>query len=412
MPAEPEAQSASAAGWRERLSLLGDSNFRKVWLAGAIYGTVRWLDMLAVGVFTYEVTGSPMLVAVMVFLRLLPLILMGSIVGVVAERFDRRRLLLGGLVLLSVVCAILFLLALSGYITLWQVGVGAVANGLLFSADFAIRRMLLGEVAGMRRLGAAMGLDSATNNATRMAGPLLGGVVYQAVGLVGTYLVGFVLSALAAFLIAKLSADPSAPPARTSSLLADIIEGLRYIRSNRVVMAVLVITVLMNFFAFPFLGMIPVIGKDVLHLEPSLIGVLAAADGCGALFGAIVVTVFAQSMYYRRIFVIGSTIVLVAVFVFSLSGVFGLSVSVLLIGGLGLAGFGTMQSTLIFVETPASIRGRVLGILTMCIGTMPLGMLSVGYLADWIGAARAISVMTLCGMMALMAVLVHWREMR
>ena len=114
MPAEPEAQSASAAGWRERLSLLGDSNFRKVWLAGAIYGTVRWPDMLAVGVFTYEVTGSPMLVAVMVFLRLLPLILMGSIVGVVAERFNRRRLLLGGLVLLSVVCAILFLLALSG----------------------------------------------------------------------------------------------------------------------------------------------------------------------------------------------------------------------------------------------------------------------------------------------------------
>jgi predicted MFS family arabinose efflux permease len=376
--AESAAQSANAAGWRERLSLLSDSNFRKVWLAGAIYGTVRWLDMLAVGVFTYEVTGSPMLVAMMVFLRLLPLILMGSIIGVVAERFNRRRLLLGGLVFLSIVCAILFLLALTGYITLWQVGVGAVVNGFLFSADFAIRRMLLGEVAGMRRLGAAMGLDSATNNATRMVGPLLGGVVYQAVGLEGTYLVGFVLSALAAFLISRLSVDSSAPPIRTSSLLADIIEGLRYIRSNRVVMAVLVITVLMNFFAFPFLGMIPVIGKDILHLEPSLIGVLAAADGCGALFGAIVVTVFAQSVYYRRIFVIGSAIVLVAVFVFSLSGVFGLSVSVLLIGGLGLAGFGTMQSTLIFVETPASIRGRVLGILTMCIGTMPIGMLVVG----------------------------------
>ncbi len=168
MSAEPAAQSVSATGWRERLSLLSDSNFRKVWLAGAIYGTVRWLDMLAVGVFTYEVTESPMLVAVMVFLRLLPLILMGSIVGAIAERFNRRRLLLGGLVFLSIVCAILFLLALTGYITLWQVGVGAVVNGFLFSADFAIRRMLLGEVAGMRRLGAAMGLDSATNNATRM----------------------------------------------------------------------------------------------------------------------------------------------------------------------------------------------------------------------------------------------------
>ena len=412
MPAEPAAQSTSPAGWRERLSLLRESNFRKVWLAGAIYGTVRWLDMLAVGVFTYEVTGSPMLVAVMVFLRLLPLILMGSVVGALAERFNRRRLLLAGLVFLSVVCAVLFLLALTGYITLWQVGVGAVVNGFLFSADLAIRRMLLGEVAGMRRLGTAMGLDSATNNATRMAGPLLGGVVYQAVGLEGTYLVGFVLAVLAAILIAKLKIDPTAPPVRTSSLLTDIIEGLRYIRSNRVVMAVLVITVLMNFFAFPFLGMIPVIGKDILHLEPSLIGVLAAADGCGALFGAIIVAVFAQSVYYRRIFVIGSAIVLVAVFVFSLSQEFGLSISVLLIGGLGLAGFGTMQSTLIFVETPASIRGRVLGILTMCIGTMPIGMLAVGLIADWIGAARAISVMTLCGMAVLAAVLVHWREMR
>ena len=101
MSAEPAAQSVGATGWRERLSLLSDSNFRKVWLAGAIYGTVRWLDMLAVGVFTYEVTESPMLVAVMVFLRLLPLILMGSIVGVIAERFNRRRLLLGGLVSVS-----------------------------------------------------------------------------------------------------------------------------------------------------------------------------------------------------------------------------------------------------------------------------------------------------------------------
>ncbi|MCH2493997.1 MAG: MFS transporter, partial [Gammaproteobacteria bacterium] len=349
---------------------------------------------------------------VMVFLRLLPLILMGSVVGALAERFNRRRLLLAGVVFVSVVCAVLFLLALPGYITLWQVGVGAVVNGFLFSADLAIRRMLLGEVAGMRRLGAAMGLDSATNNATRMAGPLLGGVVYQAVGLEGTYLVGFVLAVLAAILIAKLTVDPTAPPVRTSSLLTDIIEGLRYIRSNRVVMAVLVITVLMNFFAFPFLGMIPVIGKDILHLEPSLIGVLAAADGCGALFGAIIVAVFAQSVYYRRIFVIGSAIVLVAVFVFSLSREFGLSISVLLIGGLGLAGFGTMQSTLIFVETPAAIRGRVLGVLTMCIGTMPIGMLAVGLIADWIGAARAISVMTVCGMAALIAVLVRWREMR
>lgn len=412
MPAESSAQPTGSVGWQERLSLLREPNFRKVWLAGAIYGTVRWLDMLAVGVFAYEVTGSPLVVAVMVFLRLLPLILIGSVIGVVAERFNRRRLLLVGLVFLSIVCAVLGMLAFTGQITLWQVAVGAFVNGTLFSADLSVRRMLLVEVSGMRRLGAALGLDSATNNATRMAGPLIGGVVYQAVGLEGTYLVGIILSGLAAVLIARLSVDPSSPPSRMSSLLEDIIAGLRYIRSNRVVTVVLVVTVLMNFFAFPFLGMIPVIGKDVLNLDPSLIGVLAAADGCGAFFGAIVVAVFAQSLYYRKIFIIGSTVVLVAVFIFSLSTVFGLSVSVLILGGLGLAGFGTMQSTIIFVETPPSLRGRVLGILTMCIGTMPIGMLSVGFLANWMGAARAISVMALCGLVALAFVVLRWREMR
>ncbi|MEC9329639.1 MAG: MFS transporter, partial [Pseudomonadota bacterium] len=290
----PQPQ-AIQAGWRERLSLLRVSDFRKIWLAGGLYGTVRWLDMLAVGVFTYEVTNSPLIVAFMVFLRLLPLILMGTVIGALAERFNRRRMLLGGLIFLSVVCAVLGLLALSGRITLWHVGVGALVNGTLFSADFSVRRMLLGEVAGLSRLGAAMGLDSATNNATRMAGPLIGGLVYQAIGLEGTYLVGFLLTGLAALLIARLTGDTSTPAVRGSSLLQDIVEGLRYIRTNRVVTSVLVITVLMNLFAFPYLGMIPVIGKDVLNLSPSLIGVLAAADGCGAFFGALIVAVFAPS---------------------------------------------------------------------------------------------------------------------
>ena len=407
----PQPQ-AIQAGWRERLSLLRVSDFRKIWLAGGLYGTVRWLDMLAVGVFTYEVTNSPLIVAFMVFLRLLPLILMGTVIGALAERFNRRRMLLGGLIVLSVVCAVLGLLALSGRITLWHVGVGALVNGTLFSADFSIRRMLLGEVAGLSRLGAAMGLDSATNNATRMAGPLIGGLVYQAIGLEGTYLVGFLLTGLAALLIARLTGDTSTPAVRGSSLLQDIVEGLRYIRTNRVVTSVLVITVLMNLFAFPYLGMIPVIGKDVLNLSPSLIGVLAAADGCGAFFGALIVAVFAPSTAFRRIFFVGSTVVLLAVLVFSLSPMFGLSVSVLLIGGLGLAGFGTMQTTLIFVEVPSAVRGRVLGVLTVCIGTMPIGMLAVGYLANWVGTARAISLMSVCGLVAITVVMVLWRERR
>jgi hypothetical protein len=109
---------------------------------------------------------------------------------------------------------------------------------------------------------------------------------------------------------------------------------------------------------------------------------------------------------------VGSTVVLLAVLVFSLSPMFGLSISVLLIGGLGLAGFGTMQTTLIFVEVPPAVRGRVLGVLTVCIGTMPIGMLAVGYLANWLGTAHAISLMSVCGLVAISVVMLLWREIR
>ncbi|GIS90478.1 MAG: hypothetical protein CM1200mP20_05190 [Pseudomonadota bacterium] len=135
-----------------------------------------------------------------------------------------------------------------------------MVNGTLFSADFSVRRMLLGEVAGLSRLGAAMGLDSATNNATRRARSTDRGLVYQAMGLEGTYLVGFLLTGLAALLIARLRVIRQHRRSG-SSLLQDIVEGLRYIRTNRVVTSVLVITVLMNLFAFPYLGMFPVIGR-------------------------------------------------------------------------------------------------------------------------------------------------------
>jgi MFS family permease len=148
-------------------ALLADAEFRRLWLAGVAIGAQRWLELLVVGVYVLDVTGSPSMVALMTFVRLLPMFLCGLPAGVLADRFERRSLLLLGVGVLILVSLALAVLALSGWITLWQVALGAFLNGVLFAADFPVRRIMIGEIAGHDRLGKAMALEAATGNATR-----------------------------------------------------------------------------------------------------------------------------------------------------------------------------------------------------------------------------------------------------
>ena len=262
-----------------------------MWAAGLIYGTVRWLEVLAVAVFVFDSTGSPFIVSLMLVVRMLPMILLGGLIGVLAEKINRRQLLLATFGGNAMSCAVLSLLVFTNHIELWHLGLGAFLNGVIWSADYAARRTLLGEIAGNDNVGVAMSLDSATMNVTRMLGPLMGGVIYSVIGLQGTYLVGLVLFSFALYLIGTMSYRPGPSVAKGSKFLTDLREGLRYIRSNRAITLVLMVTVILNFFGFPFIAMVPVIGHQELGLNPVYIGVLASAEGGGAFFGAIFVAI-------------------------------------------------------------------------------------------------------------------------
>ena len=174
-------------------SLLADPAFLRVWLTGGIAGVLRWLELLAIGVYVLEVGGSPFLVALMTFLRMAPMFLFGIPAGALADRYDRKRLLIIGLLVLAGAAGLLAFLALQGRIALWHIGVGTFLNGMFWASEFPVRRIMLGEIAGVARLSRAMALESATSNATRMLGPALGGVLMQVTGLYGVYALGALL---------------------------------------------------------------------------------------------------------------------------------------------------------------------------------------------------------------------------
>ena len=172
------------------------------------------------------------------------------------------------------------------------------------------------------------------------------------------------------------------------------------------------VTVLLNFFGYSFISMLPVIGAEKLELGPVLVGVLMSMEGAGALLGLLALTIYAEPRYFMRLFVGGAIVLMVAVLVFSTLPWLGPCLLVLFIGGLGEAGFASMQATILFEASPPAMRRRMMGVLVVCIGAAPLGMLHTGLMAEWLGADVAVGVIAAEGLAAIAVCLWAWPALR
>ena len=143
--------------------------------------------------------------------------------------------------------------------------------------------------------------------------------------------------------------------------------------------------------------MVTVISKEILNVGPLLMGILMASDGLGALIGSIGIASQSRMKYHGRIYLYGSLLSLVALFLFSNSSWYFLSLLVLLFLGIGTSGFGTMQSTIVLLVSKAELRGRVLGVVTIAIGAGPIGSLIIGAISEWIGAPNALMINSVIG---------------
>jgi predicted MFS family arabinose efflux permease len=178
------------------------------------------------------------------------------------------------------------------------------------------------------------------------------------------------------------------------------------------VLGALAVTVIVNLWGFAYITMVPVIGERILQLSPILIGVLMSTEGFGALLGALLVGRTDRPSRYAQIYTGSSLVFLLAVLAFALSSTAALSFGLILLCGIGIAGFSVMQSTIMFLAAPASLRSRLMGLLTVAIGAGPIGMLHVGLLADWLGSAHAVALIALEGLAALVLAAVIWPELR
>ncbi|MDP3693608.1 MFS transporter [Bradyrhizobium sp.] len=389
--------------------MIGAPDFWRLWYVGLIVATVRWLETIAVGVVVYQRTESAFLVSMMTMLRLLPMALFGVFLGALAERYDRGRTLLIVVGMMTGTSAGLAVLAETGQLEIWHFAVASFINGCGWCTDNPVRRVMMGEVVGREQMGAAMSLDVGAGNASRMVGPAIGGFLLAGTGIQGAFFLSVLMYGTALWAILAIrSRIPRV--AGSEAVLARIAEGFALVRTDKRLIGVLVVTVIYNIFAWPFTSMIPVIGRDRLHLGPEGVGILAAMDGIGAFVGALLVGLWSIPRWYGRVYLGGVVCYLVTVVIFALVQSPVLAGVALIMTGLGGAGFATMQATLVYLAAPLHMRSRILGILTVCIGTGPIGFLWLGWLADRIGSHNAVALTGAFGLLALAATWRWWKE--
>lgn len=384
-------------------------DFWRLWFVGMVISTVRWLETVVVGVVVYQQTGSAFVVAMITMLRLLPMGLFGAFLGAFAERFDRRLTLAAILGLMAVTSAALAVIAWTGPLEVWHLAIGSFVNGCGWATDNPLRRMMMGEAVGRDRMATAMAFDVGASNASRMVGPTVGGFLLAGVGIEGALLLGALLyvTSIAATLAvrSRIAATPGA-----GAVLGRTWEAILIVARDKRLSATMLVTIIYNVFAWPFTSMIPVIGRDRLTLGPEGVGLLTSVDGVGAFTGALLLAVWLTPGWHARAYVGGVAVYLLAVVAFALAPSPVLAGAALLATGFSGAAFATLQATIVYLAAPAEMRSRILGVLSVCVGTGPIGFLWLGWLADRIGAPQAMAVTGAVGLLALAATRPLWRR--
>ena len=386
------------------------SDFWRLWLVGLVMFAVRWVEMVVVGIFAYQVTGSAFIVTMLTLLRILPMALFGAFAGAATDRLNRRLALIVVLLVTLATSSAMALLSLAGRLEIWHLAVSCFINGTAWATDMSLRRIMIGEVVGVERVATAMALDSGASNASRMVGPALGGVLLATAGIHAVFILSVVLYLVAIAAAFGLHYRNRIAPAAAVSMLGRIVEGLSEVRRSRQLSGFYAVTAIFNVFGWPFFSLIPVVGKDDLGLGPEGVGVLSSMDGAGAMIGAVSVILLARPAHYHALYVGSVAVFQVLLIGFALTSQPLFAGMFLLMLGIASAFFAVMQSTLIFRSVVPAMRARMLGLLSVCIGVGPIGFLQIGLLAEAVGAKLAIIIIGIEGLVALLLTLPLWRS--
>ncbi|MBC8161012.1 MAG: MFS transporter [Roseiflexaceae bacterium] len=389
----PEGPAERAPRPGSGFRALRNRNFRLLWGGQLVSQIGTWMQTTAQAWLVLELTGSPFALGFVSTLQFLPFTLLSLFGGLIADRFPKRKLLLITQIL-GLVQAVLFaLLVTSGLVALWQIYLLAVLQGIITAIDNPVRQAIIGELVDRDDMVNAVGLVSVQFNAARIVGPALAGLLIAWLGNAPVLWINAAsfLAAIAGLAMMQPTSVHTRPHRPHGQPLKQLFEGVSYALRTPIVLLALLVVAFIGTFGYNFNTMLPLLARFVLHTDAVGFGALTAAFGVGSLLGALR-TAAANRVSVRRL-LLASASFSVILALLALTPV--LALSMLLLVALGFAGvtFGTTANSLVQLNVPDELRGRVMSLyILLFIGSTPVGALLSGILSEQWGVQAALLV--------------------
>jgi len=393
--------------WSNTLAAFKHRNYRLFFAGQGVSLTGTWMQNIALGWLVYDVTRSAFLLGFVNFLGALPVTVLTLYAGVVADRHNKRTILI---INQAAAMLLAFLLAALVYwraVNIWHIAGIGLLTGIANAFDMPARQSFVVDMVGKEDLLNALALNSSMFHAARICGPALAGWLIGSIGQAGCFFLNGLsfLAVLGGYAAMRMPAR--AVPGPDQSLRHATLEALQYVRGDRITAAMIGMMAIIGIFGLAHHVLMPVFARDVLHTGAGGLGLLMAANGVGALLGALTLASLGAHPHMRRLFFGGLVGFSAMGIAFAWSRTFWLSAGLLVgVGYCMIIAFAT-ANTAIQTRAPDRLRGRVMGIYVLAfIGLNPFGALLAGAIARAHGAPVAV---TLGGAICLVATLVALR---
>ena len=339
----------------------------------------------------FELTGSELALGLMGAAVAAPMLFVAPVGGVIADRFERRNLILGGQALVVASEFAILLLLLGGWLQFWHLLTAAAMMGCVFPFIMPARQAIVVNIVGKAGLPNAMALSMGGMNASRVVGPASAGFLIGALGIEGTYSIGLGLYLVGLLCMVRVKRSHPVRVAGHLSIGAAMLDGLRYLGEQRQVAVLLLFGLVPMFLAMPFQTLLVVFATEVWDKGPTGLGILSAVAGTGGVAGSVVIAW--QGPSNRRLRQMMASVLLFGSFLllFSLSPYFLLALPLVFIANIFGSIFSTVNNTAIQLIIPDHIRGRISSFLMMSFSLPLLGTLPMSAVAEVYGARTAVA---------------------
>jgi MFS family permease len=378
--------------WAGRTFLaLRHRNYRLMWTGTMISNTGDWMDQVALNWLVISTTGSPFDLALMNLCRGLPILLFTLVGGAMADRLERRRLMMMTQTSAMLLAFVLAALVLTGSAPMWAILVVATLRGIIVAFNLPARHSMVPELVPPADVPNALALNSTTVNLTKVIGPALAGIIVAFWGSGICFLLNGLSFLVVLWTLHAMEFPPTTEQRRPEPLARSIIEGLAYVRSDRTILLLLLVALVPQFFGQPYQTLLALFAYDVFHIGPEGLGFLVAASALGSVLGGLALAGLprvASTGRWMLIFLITFGTLLCT---FALNPVVRLAPFILLGVGATQIAYNASNNTILQMRLPNHMRGRVTSILLLNRGLVQLGAAASAFAAGFIGAQWAVA---------------------